>query len=119
MYSRIGPATSSSPARRDQRLGHQVTAAVLAPGQAPANLQQQVGDRPTRVGGEQVGQDPPAVRAQRGHQQLGLRAEMRVQRAVFVVYGAGVPGCRRLVKGTGWLPLAWHVFAARRGGAMR
>jgi hypothetical protein len=33
--------------------------------------------------------------------------------------GGGVPGCRRLVKGTGWLPVAWHVLGARRGGAMR
>ena len=73
---------------RDQRLHDQVTAGVPATGQTAPDQQQHVADGPGRIGPQDIGQQPRTVRPHGLHQQLGLGAEVSVERRVAHPGGA-------------------------------
>src|SRR3954447_11210547 len=77
------------PTRRDQCLDDEVATWRAALRQPPSDDQQQVGDGPVRVGGEEVGEHSSAVCPQGPDQQLGFGAEVGVERAVAHAGGAG------------------------------
>src|SRR6185437_16782030 len=75
-----------------ESLDDEVAARVAAAAQPAPGHQQHLGDRATWVGRDHVGKPPLAVRPQRGHQQLGLAVEVRVERSVAYPGGCGDVG---------------------------